>query len=336
MSTKKASAVTTEWVGSYQEVARAFRLLDGDRTELLAQLNTGLAALLAASHVPQSNGKAATHVSLSNECGVSSSQIGRDLVAAKYLQDKPLADAYQVKLITDRGTSLVTMLAAADLSALLAVARAARPAAVKAAKEAADAKAAKDKAAAVKAATAKTKADADAKAAKDAAELAAKNAATLAAEIAADTAKAVAELEAAKAAADKAAAKATKARTDTAKVATAAFASQTAAQLEAAKAVALAAIDRQERETAKAADAAKAATPAAPPAATPTPRTGGPVTVTLSTFAQQDAALNAMLERMVSEALGGKVKQSEWLAFMGRFTPNAAKAKAVSFARKTA
>ena len=335
MTTKKASAVSTEWVTAYHDAGRAFKALDGDRPSLLIELRTGLAALLAASHVQQSNGKNATHVSLGNECGVSSSQIGRDLVAAKYLQDKPDADAYQVKLITDRGTSLVTMLAAADLTALLTVARAARPAAVKAAREAAERKAATDKAAAVKAAADKVKAAADAKAVKDAAELAAKNAAELAAELAAETAKAAAELAAASNAARAAEAKVTRSKSEAAKVKAAADAKAAATALAAAEGYAKAAAERQAREAAKVAEAAKAATPAAPPTP-PTPRTGGEVTVTMSTFAQQAEALITMLDRMTAEAQGGKVKASEWNSFMGRFTASSAKAKSVTFVRKTA
>lgn len=337
MATKKAAAaVSTEWVSAYQDAGRAFRALDGDRPSLLIELRTGLAALLATSLTLQTTGDKAgkphTHVSLSNECGVSSSQVGRDLVAARYLQDKPDADAYGVKLVTDRGTSLVTMLAAADLTALLVVARAARPAAIKAAKDAADVKAARDKAAAVKAATAKTKADADAKAAKVASELAAANAAELAAELAAETAKAAAELEAASNAARAAEAKVTRSKSEAAKAKAAADAKAASEALALAESLAKAAAERQAREAAKVTDAAKAATPAA----TPTPRAGGPVIVTMSTFAQQSEALNSMLERMVASALGGQVKASEWHAFMGRFTANAAKAKAVTFARKTA
>ena len=332
MTTKKAVSAT-EWVTAYQRVAPAFRLLDGDRGELLTELRNGLAALLAASHVKQPDGKNSTHVSLSNSCGVSSSQVGRDLVAAKYLQDKPLADAYQVKLVTDRGTSLATMLAASDLTALLVAARAARPAAIKAAKEKAAAKAAADKAAAAKAEAAKAKAAAEAKAAKDAAELAAKNAAILAAELEADTATAVRELEDASDAAIRAAAKMERAKSEAAKNTAAAKSAEAAARLDAAAALAKAARERQAREAAKVADAAKAA---APPATPPTPRTGGPVIVTLSTFAQQAEALITMLDRMTAEAQGGKVKASEWNSFMGRFTASSAKAQKVTFVRKTA
>ena len=336
MTKKAAAAVTTEWVSAYHDAGRAFRALDGDRPSLLVEMRTGLAALLATSLTLQTTGDKAgkphTHVSLSNECGVSSSQIGRDLVAARYLQDKPDADAYGVKLVTDRGTSLVTMLAAADLTALLVVARAARPAAIKAAKEAADAKAARDKAAAVKAAEAKAKAAADDKAAKAATELAAKNAAELAAELAAETAKAAAELDAASNAARAAEAKVTRSKSDAAKAKAEADAKAAATALAAAEGYAKAAAERQAREAAKVTDAAKAATPAA----TPTPRTGGPVIVTMSTFGQQAEALITMLDRMTAEAQGGKVKASEWNSFMGRFTASSAKAKAVTFIRKTA
>ena len=334
MATKKAAAVsTTEWVTAYHDAGRAFSALDGDRPKLLIELHDGLMALLAISLTMQTDGddkgKKHTHVSLSNECGVSSSQIGRDLVAARYLQDKPDADAYQVKLVTDRGTSLVTMLAASDIGALATIARAARPAAIKAAKEAAAKKAAADKAAAEKAAAAKATEAAAAKAAKEAAELAAKNAAELAAELAADTAKAIVELESASNQARAAEAKVTRAKTEAAKEAAAAKVKEAEARLDAAEALAKAAAERQTREAAKVADAAKVTPPI-------TPRTGGPVVVTMSTFAQQSEALNSMLERMVASALGGQVKASEWHSFMGRFTANAAKAKAVTFARKTA
>lgn len=337
MATKKAQEAVKDmrgWVPSYQRVAPAFKVLDGDRKELLAELSAGLKSLLGASVSLQANGTKATHVSLSNECGVSSSQIGRDLVAAKYLQDKPLADAYQVKLITDRGTSLVTMLAAADLSALLAVARAARPAAIKAAKEAADAKAAKVKDAAVKAEAAKVKAAADAKAVKDAAELAAKNAAELAAELAAETAKADAELAAASNAARAAEAKVTRAKTDMAKVKAVADAKATATALAAAEGYAKAATERQTREAAKVADAAKAATPAAPPAAPPTPRTGGEITITQKTFSQTGATVVELMNRIMSDCLAGKVKESEWNSYMGTLTTAYTKSKAVKFAPK--